>query len=47
MAIQTSFAKKLAGSQVCDYRFLAVLRHDGKFDLTCLDVEDRVRDLPL
>ena len=47
MAIQTSFAKKMAGSQDCNDRFLALLRNDGELDLAFLDVKNRVRDLSL
>jgi hypothetical protein len=47
MAIQTSFAKKMTGSQDCNYRFLALLGNDSELDLALLDVEDRVRSLSL
>src|SRR6266446_1763741 len=47
MAIQTSFAKKVAGSEHCNHRFLALLGNDGEFDLALLDVKNRVRDLSL
>src|SRR5437660_1743963 len=47
MAIQTSFAKKVTGSQDCNDRFLALLGNDGEFDLALLDVKNRVRDLSL
>ena len=47
MAIQTSFAKKVAGSEHCNRRFLALLGNDGEFDLALLDVKNRVRDLSL
>src|SRR5947208_5152150 len=47
MAIQTAFAKKVAGSQDCNDRFLALLGNDGEFDLALLDVKNRVRDLSL
>ena len=47
MAIKTSFAKKLAGSQDCDDCFLALLGNDSEPDLALLDVENRVRDLSL
>src|SRR3984893_8916521 len=47
MAIQTSFAKKVAGSQDCDDCFLALLGNDRELDLALLDVENRVRDLSL
>jgi hypothetical protein len=39
------FAKKVAGSEHCDHRFLALLGTDGEFDLAFLDVKDRVGDL--
>src|SRR5436190_18370293 len=42
MAIQTAFAKKVAGSQDCNDRFLALLGNDGEFDLALLDVKNRV-----
>src|ERR1700692_2737234 len=45
MAIQTSFTEKVAGSQDCNDRFLALLGNDGEFDLALLDVKNRVRDL--
>jgi len=44
MAIQTSFAKKVTGSQNGDDCFLAVLRNDDELDVALLDVKDRVRD---
>jgi len=47
MAIQTSFAKELTGSQDCDYRFLALLGNDSELDLALLDVKNGVRDLSL
>src|SRR6266403_2743396 len=47
MAIETSFAKKIAGSQDCDYRFLALLGNDGEFEPALLDVKDRVGDVSL
>ena len=47
MAIQTSFAKKVAGSQDCDDRFLALLGNDSELDLALLNVKNRVRDLSL
>src|SRR6266481_9632942 len=47
MAIQTSFAEKVAWSQDCNHRFLALLGNDGEFDLALLDVKNRVRDLSL
>ena len=47
MAIQTSFAKKVAGSKDCDYRFFALLRNDSELDLALLYVKNRVRDLSL
>src|SRR6266436_281545 len=47
MAIQTSLAKKVTGSQDCNHRFLALLGNDGELDLTLLDVKNRVRDLSL
>src|SRR3984893_18234264 len=47
MAIQTSFAKKMTGSQDCNDRFLALLGNDREFDLALLDVKNRVRYLSL
>ena len=47
MAIQTSFAKKMTGSEHCNHRFLALLGNDGEFDLAFLDVKNRVRHVPL
>jgi hypothetical protein len=47
MAIQTSFAKKMTGSQDCNHRYLALLGNDGELDLALLNVKDRVRDLSL
>src|ERR1700724_4825076 len=47
MAIQAPFAKKVAGSEHCDHRFLALVGNDGEFDLAFLDVENRVGDLSL
>jgi hypothetical protein len=38
MAIQTSFAKKVAGSQDCNDCFLALLGNDSEPDLALLDV---------
>ena len=42
MAIQTSFAKKMTGSQDCNDRFLALLGNDRELDFAFLDVKDRV-----
>jgi hypothetical protein len=42
MAIETSFAKKVTGSEDCNDGFLALLGNDGEFDLI-----NRVRDLSL
>jgi hypothetical protein len=39
MAIQTSFAKKVAWSQDRDHRFLALLGNDGELDLALLNVK--------
>jgi hypothetical protein len=39
MAIQTSFAEKLARFQNGDHRFLALLGNDGELDLALLDVK--------
>jgi hypothetical protein len=39
MAIQTSFAKKVAGSQDCDDCLLALLGNDGELDFALLDVK--------
>ena len=47
MAIQTSFAKKMTGSQDCNDRFLALLGNDSELDLALLDVKNRVRSLSL
>src|ERR1700730_17719253 len=47
MAVETSFAKKVGGSQDSDDCFLALLRNDGELDLALLYVKNRVRDLPL
>jgi hypothetical protein len=47
MAIQTSFAEKLAWFQDGDHRFLALLGNDGELDLPLLDVKNGVGDLPL
>src|SRR4249920_583309 len=47
MAIQTSFTEKVAGSQDCNHRFLALLGNDSELDLALLDVKNRVRDLSL
>src|SRR5260370_31228958 len=47
MAIQTSFAEKMPGSQDCNHRFLALLGNDGEVDLALLDVKNGVGDLPL
>jgi hypothetical protein len=47
LAIQTSFAKKVTGSQDRDYRFPALLGNDSEFYPALLDVENRVRDLSL
>src|SRR5216684_7831902 len=47
MAIQTSFAKKVAGSQDRDDCLLALLGNDRELDLAFLDVKNRVRDLSL
>ena len=47
MAIQASFAKKLAGSQDRNDRFLALLGNDGELDLALLDIKDRFRNLTL
>jgi hypothetical protein len=47
MAIQTSFAKKVAASHDGNHRFLALLGNDGELDLALLYVKDRVRDLSL
>ena len=47
MAIQTSLAKKVTGSQDCNHRFLALLGNDGELDLALPDVKNRVRDLSL
>jgi len=42
MAVQTAFAKKIAGSQNCDDGFFSVLGRDGELDLAFLEVKDRV-----
>jgi hypothetical protein len=47
MAIQTSLAKKVAGSEHCHYRFLALLGNDSELDLALLDVKNRIRYLSL
>ena len=47
MAIEASFAKKVAGTQDRNDCFLALLGNDGELDLALLDVENRVRDLSL
>src|ERR1700732_3324736 len=47
MAIQTSFTEKVAGSEDCNHRFLALLGNDSELDLALLDVKNRVRDLSL
>jgi hypothetical protein len=47
MAIQTSFAKELIGSQDCDHRFLALLGNYRELDLALLDEKNRVRELSL
>ena len=39
IAIQTSFAKKVVGSQDCDDCLLALLGNDGELDLALLDVK--------
>src|ERR1700736_4998322 len=47
MAIQTSFAKKVAGSQDRNDCLLALLGNDGELDLPLLNVKNRIRDLSL
>jgi hypothetical protein len=47
VAIQASFAKKMAGSQDGDYGFLALLGNHRKLELAFLDVENRIRDFAL
>src|SRR5580658_6389768 len=47
MAIETSFAEKMARPQDAHDRFLASLGNDGELDLAFLDVKDRVRDVAL
>jgi hypothetical protein len=47
MTIQACFAKKVAWSDDCNRRILALLGSDGELDLAVLDVKNRVRDLPL
>ena len=44
MAVQASFAKKVARSDDCNHRVLTLLGNDGELDLALLDVEDRVCD---
>src|SRR5271166_3562906 len=47
MAVQTSFAKKMTGSEDCNDRFLALFGNDRELDLALLDVKNRVRNLSL
>src|SRR3954447_22045984 len=47
MAIQASFAKKVARPGDCNDVFLALLGNNGEFDLALPDVKNSVRDLPL
>src|SRR6266403_5934707 len=47
MAIETSFAEKMTGSQDCNYCFLALLGNDGEFELAFLDVKNGVRHVSL
>ena len=47
MTIHATFAKKLAGLQNRDDRFLALLGHDGQLDLSLLNVKHGVRDVAL
>src|ERR1700716_4009071 len=47
MAIQTSFAKKVAGSQDRNDCFLSLLGNDSELDLALPDVKNSVRDLSL
>src|ERR1700722_6087867 len=47
MAVQTSFAKKVAGSQNGDYGFLSLLGNHGELELAFLNIENRVRGVAL
>src|ERR1700722_8254507 len=47
MAIETSFAKKLTGSQDGDYGFLPLFENHRELELAFLNVEDGVRRFAL
>src|SRR5271165_2735843 len=47
MAIQTSFAKKVAGPQNGDDGFLSLLGNHRELELAFLNIENRVRDVAL
>ena len=47
MTIHTTFAKKMAGLQNRDHRFLALLGCDGQLDPSFLNVKHSVRDVAL
>ena len=47
MAIHTSFAKKVIGSEDSDDSFLASLRNDSELYLPLLDVKDSVPNVAL
>jgi len=47
MAVETSFAKEVTRPEEADDCLLAALRNNRDFDLTLLDVKNRVRNVTL
>src|SRR5579872_2204242 len=47
MAVEASFAKELSGFQDANHRFLALLGDDENLDPSLLNIENRIRGVPL